>query len=125
MATAAILVEAARMDDHFDPVERRAIRRLLGVRFGLDEPAVTQLLAAAESAASRSSDLFRFTQTLVEAFDPAGRIELIEMLWEVAYADGVLEPEEDMLIRRIAGLVHVEDQDRGAARQRVLARLAR
>ena len=44
------------------------------------------------------------------------------MLWEVAYADGVLDPEEDAMIRKIAGLIYVEDRDRMLARQRVLAR---
>jgi uncharacterized tellurite resistance protein B-like protein len=41
----------------------------------------------------------------------------------VAYADGVLDPEEDLLIRRIAGLIAVEDRERVLARQRVAARL--
>jgi uncharacterized tellurite resistance protein B-like protein len=53
---------------------------------------------------------------------PEDRIHLIEMLWDVAYADGVLDPEEDLLIRRIAGLIYVGDRDRVLARQRVLAR---
>jgi uncharacterized tellurite resistance protein B-like protein len=43
------------------------------------------------------------------------------MMWEVAYADGVLDPHEDALLRRIAGLIHVSDQERGLARQRALA----
>jgi len=54
---------------------------------------------------------------------PQERIDLIEMLWEVAYADGVLDPEEDHLIRRIGKLVYVEDRERVHARQRVLARI--
>jgi uncharacterized tellurite resistance protein B-like protein len=57
--------------------------------------------------------------------DPEERIRLIEMLWEVAYADGVLDAEEDLLLRRVAGLIYVSDQDRVAARQRVLRRLGK
>ena len=49
-------------------------------------------------------------------------MHVIEMLWDVAYADGVLDPEEDLLIRRIAGLIYVDDRERVMARQRVLAR---
>ena len=45
------------------------------------------------------------------------------MLWTVAYADGVLDPEEDMLVRQIAGLIHVPDKERGLGRQRALAKL--
>jgi uncharacterized tellurite resistance protein B-like protein len=47
------------------------------------------------------------------------------MLWQVAYADGVLDPEEDLLIRRVAGLIHVTDRERVLARQRALAALGR
>ena len=60
---------------------------------------------------------------VVERMTPDQRIGLIEMLWEVAYADGVLDPEEDLLIRRIAGLIYVTDRDRVLARQSVLTRL--
>ncbi len=56
-------------------------------------------------------------------FSDAERIELIEMLWEVAYADGVVHDYEHNLLRRIAGLIYVTDRDRGLARNRVLARL--
>lgn len=122
VAAAALLVEAARMDDHFDEAERRTILRLLSARFGLDADASRDLLAAAERAADETAQLYRFTHTVVERMGPAERVALIEMLWEVAYADGVLDPAEDALIRRVAGLIFVSDQDRGAARLRVLAR---
>jgi uncharacterized tellurite resistance protein B-like protein len=45
------------------------------------------------------------------------------MLWEVAYADGVLDEYEDSLLRRVGGLIYVPDRERGMARQRVLRRL--
>ncbi|HEV2678290.1 MAG TPA: TerB family tellurite resistance protein [Aliidongia sp.] len=122
VAVAALLVEAARMDDRFDPAERRAIRRVLGRRFALDEASIDQLIATAEQAVEGSSALYRFTRVVAERFDPAARVGMIEMLWEVAYADGTLDPDEDALIRRIAGLIFVEDHERGVARQRVLAR---
>ena len=51
------------------------------------------------------------------------RVELIEMLWEVAYAYGVLDEYEDSLLRRVGGLIYVPDRERGEARQRVLKRL--
>jgi uncharacterized tellurite resistance protein B-like protein len=123
IAVAALLVEAARMDDHFDPAERTAIRQVLARRFALDAASIDRLIARAEGAAEQSSALYRFTRVVADRFDPAARIGMIEMLWEVAYADGVLDPDEDALIRRIAGLIFVEDHERGAARQRVLARL--
>jgi uncharacterized tellurite resistance protein B-like protein len=51
------------------------------------------------------------------------RIDLMEMLWEVVYADGELHHYEANLMRRLAGLLHVSDRDVGAARKRAQARL--
>jgi uncharacterized tellurite resistance protein B-like protein len=122
-AVAALLVEAALMDQHFDPAERAVIERLLGTRFRLSGEATRQLVAAAEETAKRSTQLFPFTRIAAERLGPEERVELIEMLWEVAYADGVLDADEDALLRRVAGLIYVSDHDRGEARKRVLRRL--
>jgi uncharacterized tellurite resistance protein B-like protein len=122
LAVAALLVEAALMDDRFDAAERQTIAELLAIRFDLTADQAQCLLASAEKAVRQSTQLFRFTQSVAEKFDPAERARIVEMLWEVAYADGVLSPQEDALIRRIAGLVYVDDSARMAARQRVRRR---
>ncbi len=111
------------MDDVFEAAERETIARLLARHFALDPAAVTQLIATAEERSERSTQLYPFIRTLLERLDGAGRIAVIEMLWDVAYADGVLHPDEDALIRRIGGLLFVSDHDRGEARRRVLRRL--
>ena len=123
IAVAALLVHAATMDDTFDTAERSAIERLLAERFTLGPDAVKALLAQAERRAEDSIQLYPFTRVAIERLDAAERVRLIEMLWEVAYADGVLDPDEDALVRRVAGLLYVSDHDRGAARKRVLQRI--
>ena len=122
LAVAALLVEAARMDDRFDPSERGIIENLLSSRFALSAEEARHLLNAAERAVDQSTQLFRFTQMVAQKLSLAERVRIVEMLWEVAYADGVLAPQEDALIRRIAGLVYVPDSDRTAARRRVRER---
>jgi uncharacterized tellurite resistance protein B-like protein len=74
-----------------------------------------QLLANAEGAVKLPTQLYRFTRTIAGKLDRAERARFVEMLWEVVYADGVLSANEDALIRRIAGLVYVDDADRMAA----------
>jgi uncharacterized tellurite resistance protein B-like protein len=123
VAVAALLVQAATMDDTFDAAERATIERLLGSRFALDDGAVRRLLAAAEDAAERSNQLYSFVRVVVEQVAPEDRVRIVEMMWEVAYADGVLDPDEDALLRRVAGLLYVSDYDRGEARKRVLRRI--
>jgi uncharacterized tellurite resistance protein B-like protein len=124
-AVAVLLLEAARMDDHFEASERTTIEHLLAARFGLSPEATEILIQQAQETAARSSQLYPFTHLAVERMTPGERVQLIEMLWEVAYADGVLDADEDALLRRVAGLIHVSDSDRVAARLRVVERLTR
>ena len=124
IAVAALLIEAARMDDDFNDAERATIERLLAEKFALAPEAVRALVADAERAVARSTQFFPFTQAICAAMPPEARVQIIEMLWQVAYADGILDPQEDMLLRRIAGLIYVPDRERGLARGRALAKLA-
>ncbi|HET6157221.1 MAG TPA: TerB family tellurite resistance protein [Dongiaceae bacterium] len=123
LAVAALLIEAGRMDDRFDEAERATIERVLVEKFDLSSDAVRELMEAAQTAVQRSTQFFPFTQQIVKRISPEDRAHILEMMWEVAYADGVLDPQEDALLRRIAGLIHVSDQDRGLARQRALEKL--
>ena len=122
-AAACLLVVAARMDAVFDPRERQAILGLLRARFGLTDAEAHELMAAAEGRAEQSQQIFPLTRIVEESFTPAERIDLVEMLWEVIYADGRVDEYEANLMRRIAGLIHVSDGESGAARKRVLERL--
>lgn len=123
LSVAVLLVDAARQDDHFDTCEREMIQRLLTERFALSSTECAKLMAAGEAHARKGVQLFGHTSEIAHEMSERERIGLVEMLWEVAYADGVLDPEEDLLIRRIAGLIYVADRDRVLARQRVLARI--
>lgn len=123
LAVGALLVESAFRDDVFGTAERAAIKRMLGDRFDLSDEATEELLQASENTAGESLELFTFVRKLLKEMDEVQRVEVIEMLWEVAYADGVLDPHEDAMIRKVAGLLYVADFDRGAARRRVRERL--
>jgi uncharacterized tellurite resistance protein B-like protein len=125
LAAAALLVEAARMDDTVHADERETVLELVRKRFALSAEESQSLLAAAEDHVDHSTQLHAFTKVVNKAFGPAERIELMEMLWEVTYIDGELHDFEASLMRRLAGLLHVTDRDSGAARNRVLARLGR
>jgi uncharacterized tellurite resistance protein B-like protein len=124
LATVALLVEAAQMDAEFGAGERAKIAELVEGRFGLSAEEGRALLQAASEKIEQAVEVFGFTREIKNAFSPEERIEMMEMLWEVAYADGVLHDLEASLMRRLAGLLHVSDRDSGLARKRVIARLA-
>ncbi|MBC7908445.1 MAG: TerB family tellurite resistance protein [Rhodospirillaceae bacterium] len=125
LAVATLLVEAATLDGRFDEAERTCVLTLLSARFDLDQDEARCLLAKAQAAAAQSVQMVGMTQLVKNTFDYDQRVELLEMLWEVAYADGQLHDYEANLLRRMAGLVYVSDQDAGAARKRVIARMGR
>ena len=123
LATVALLVEAAQMDAEFGAEERAKIIELVEGRFGLSAAESRELLQAASEKIEQAVEVFGFTREIKNAFSPEERIEMMEMLWEVAYADRVLHNLEASLMRRLAGLLHVSDRDSGLARKRVLVRL--
>src|SRR5690348_3394820 len=124
LAVAALLLEAAVVvDSRFDETERNAILRILERRFGLAAADAEAVLATAKARVENSAQLFRFTSTINERLARERRVEVIEMLWQVAYADRVLDPLEDSLLRRVAGLIDVSDRDRGDAKLRVMRQL--
>ncbi len=124
LAVAALLIEAARMDSTFDAAERGSIEALLASKFDLDGQAVRQLIDDAQRKVENSTQYFPFTNAISKNMTIEQRTEIIEMMWSVAYSDGVLDPHEDMLLRQVAGLLHVPDRERGLARQRALAAAA-
>ncbi len=123
LATAALLIEAAEMDADFGAEERAKIIELVQRRFGLSAAESRALLESASDKVEQSVEVYGFTRDIKNAFSPEERVEMMEMLWEVAYADGELHDLEASLMRRLAGLLHVSDRDSGLARKRVLARL--
>src|SRR5581483_12491659 len=87
LAAAALLAEAARVDGRIEPEERRTIVRPLRERFGLDEDEAAELAALAEQTAAQSVQYFGFVDVINRRLSPDERVGLIEMLWEVVYAD--------------------------------------
>ena len=122
-AAAALLVEAACMDGNFDDQERKSIISLMEQHFNLNDEESLTLISEAEKIIENAGDLYAFTRVIKDRYAPEQRIEMVEMLWEVAFADGNVDHYEANLISRIAGLIFVSDRDRGAARKRVMARL--
>ena len=118
LALAPLLIEAACGDDRFEESERAVVAQLLERRFNVAEGAARVLPAVGEREAERSAELFHLARTINERFVAPAADRAV--LWDVAYADGMLDQNEDSLLRRIGGVVCVSDRERGAARQRMI-----
>lgn len=124
IAAAALLIEAGLTDGELGQAERAQVRGLLAERFGLGDAVASALLERAETEAREAVEWHGFTNVLKQAYDAQGRMEIVEMLWEVVLADGRIDDFEASLMRRVAGLLYVSDGDSAEARERARQRLA-
>jgi len=111
LATATLLFEMAKMDDHIDEREREAIGCLLADRFSLDEQTTAELLELAADTARNAICMQEFTRLLNEHFSQQQKVQMVRMLWEVAVSDGVIDKYEDLFVRQIADLLYVPHRD--------------
>jgi uncharacterized tellurite resistance protein B-like protein len=107
LATAVLLVEAMRADLGLQAGERAAVMRILQEKFSLAAADVQELLAAAEERSRHSNDFFSFTSVLNDQLAHPQKIEVIELMWRIAYVDGSADAGESHIISKIAGLLHV------------------
>ena len=121
LAAAALLVHAAVIDGKQSVAEFETLRGVLKQRYALNDTAVDELVVQATEAESEAVDLYRFTHLLNRKLDDQGRARMIEMMWQVAYADGHVSEFQENLIWRAADLLGVSSQERIALRQRVAA----
>ena len=107
LATAVLLFDVMRSDTKITAVERAQTIGSLRTRFALSEDALAELMAQAEQTARSANDYFSFTSLMNEQYTQAQKIQVVEFMWQVAYADGTLDANENHLISKVAGLLHV------------------
>jgi uncharacterized tellurite resistance protein B-like protein len=118
IATAALLLEMMRMDEHIAVEERNSIIATLRRQFSLDSGQLDTLLDLAEQEARQASGYYQFTSLINKTCTADQKIRIIENLWQVAMADGHLDAHELHLMRKIADLLYVGHADYVAAKQR-------
>ncbi|HMK69648.1 MAG TPA: TerB family tellurite resistance protein [Xanthobacteraceae bacterium] len=119
LAAAALLVHAAAIDGDMSRIERDKLHAVLQRRFGLDDGAASELIDKATLAEHEAVDLYHFTSLLNRALDEEGRGRVVEMMWEIVYADGLRDELEDNLLWRAADLLGVSPRQRIELRQRI------
>lgn len=121
LAAAALLVHVVNIDGEVLPVEQRRLHTVLKYRFELDDETTDELIAEATVIEGESVDLYRFTSLLGRALDEEGRCRIVEMMWELIYADGRANEFEDNLVWRVADLLGVSSRERIELRRQVAA----
>jgi uncharacterized tellurite resistance protein B-like protein len=107
------------IDGAVTPDEQAILKDILARRFDLSPEDTEALLALAIAKDAEAVDLYAFTSVLNRALDDEGRRRIVEMMFEVAYADGGLSEFEDNLVWRAAELLNVGSRERTRIRREV------
>ena len=118
VATAALLVETVRLDGEIDASERAAAHRAVRAKFGLGEAEAATLIRLAEDEARDATGYYQFTSLINRQFSAEQKERVIELMWQVAYADEALSAHEQHVVRKIAELLHVPHRAYIAAKLR-------
>lgn len=120
IATCALFLEIANIDDEFSNEERDSILSLIKTEYGLSDENALELARRAMSELEGSIDLWGFTNLINENYTEAEKIRVVELLWRIVYADGKLDAHEDFLIHKLAKLLRLKHKQLIAAKLRVL-----
>lgn len=121
LAATALLIHVMSIDRAPSDLERRKLHSLVESRFGLDPPTAERLIRSATQIEGQSVDLYHFTSIIMRKVDEEGRLRIVEMMWEIVYADGEVSEFEDNVVWRAADLLGISSRDRIELKHRVAA----
>lgn len=111
LAMASLMIEVAESDYHDAPEERASVLNIVKNSFDLSDAESNEIIDLARKEHADAVDYFQFTSLINQHYSAKQRIELIEKLWLIAFADNELDKHEEHVIRRIADLIHVPHSD--------------
>lgn len=112
LAATALLIHVISLDGAPSDAEKNKLHALLEYRFNLDPGTADKLIADATLVEGEAVDLYHFTSIIMRSVDEQGRLRIIEMMWELVYADGLVTEFEDNIVWRAADLLGISQRDR-------------
>jgi uncharacterized tellurite resistance protein B-like protein len=123
LAATALLIHVISLDGEPNAAEKQKLHSLIESHFGLDRGTADRLIANAMLAEGEAVDLYHFTSVIMRQVNEAGRLRIVEMMWELVYADGQVTEFEDNVVWRAADLLAISARDRIDLKHRVAARV--
>lgn len=120
VATCALFVEIARIDEKFTDAEMETILSILKEKYGLSQDHADALMAEAEKELEKSVDLWQFAKLINENYSNEEKIEIIETLWRIVYVDGKMDRYEHYLMNKLQNLLRLSHDQLIAAKLKVL-----
>jgi uncharacterized tellurite resistance protein B-like protein len=120
VATCALFLEMARIDETFTQEEMATILTILKEKYGLPQELADALVAEADKELAESVDLWRFARLINENYTIDEKIEIIEILWQMVYVDGKMDKYEHYLMNKLKNLLRLSHDQLIDAKLKVL-----
>ena len=117
IGTAALLIHAAKIDENYTNNEKNLIKKTL-LELGLEDSKIDETVLNAENLEKNSNQLIDFTK-IIKNSDNNFKIKIIEILWNIIYSDNKADMFESNLMRRISGLLYIDDKLVGEIKEKV------
>ncbi|KYH02346.1 TerB family tellurite resistance protein [Bradyrhizobium sp. DOA1] len=112
LAATALLVHVISLDGQPTATEQRKLHGLIESHFGLDRGTADRLIADATQVEGEAVDLYHFTSVIMRSLDEDGRKRIVQMMWELVFADGQVSEFEDNVVWRASDLLGISQRDR-------------
>jgi len=108
---ASLIIEVAFADKVFDESEINLLKNMLLDTYSLKLDDANELIANAEKTVNESTSLYGYTREVNDNFDYQLKLDLLDQLWRMAFADGNIDKYEEHVVRKISDLIHITHND--------------
>ena len=119
--TASLLIHAAKMDQKYSDEEKQIIKKTM-LELGCEDDSIDKMLIMAEKNESDSNQILDFTREIKNA-DDNFKTKLIEALWKIIFSDNKADMYESSLMRRLAGLLYLDNKTVGEIKEQIKKKL--
>ena len=123
LKTAALLIHAAKIDEKYSINEKELIKKAL-IELGIDVSKIDKTISNAEIYEKNSNQIIDFTKVIKNS-DIKFKIKVVETLWTIIYSDNNADMYESNLMRRLSGLLYIEDKIIGEIKEKIKSRLSK
>jgi len=117
LKTASLLVHAAKIDESYTNIERTIIKEAL-LNLGSDNFSIEKLLISAENEEKNSNQILDFTKEIKNT-EQSFKVKIIETLWKIIYSNKEVDMYESNLMRRLSGLLYLDNKLAGEIKERI------
>ena len=120
LATTSLMILTAKYDGEFDEVEKAEILKMISDFYSFDNNKIDRIFETALSLTEKANDIHQFTSELNKSLNDDEKLSIIKMLWKIVIADGRIDDYENALIRKISGLLYVDDVKVGQIKKQLI-----